>query len=92
MGHKIIRRNHPYMFNNLWFDISATILMMVDSPYQEQLEWIIRNVGTDRVLFGSDDPTTTLSESIEAFYKYNFNEDERTQILYKNAAALLKLD
>lgn len=91
-GHKLLRRYHPYMFGNLWFDISATILMFVDSPYQEHLEWIIRNVGTERVLFGSDDPTGTLSESIEAFNKYNFNEQERAQILYENAISLLEIN
>lgn len=92
IGHKIVRRNHPYMFNNLWFDISVTIAMVADSPYQEHLEWIIREVGTDRVLFGSDDPSTTLSESIEAFNKYDFNEKERSQILYENAARLLGIN
>ncbi|MDR1408152.1 MAG: amidohydrolase family protein [Tannerella sp.] len=92
MGHHLVRRYHPYMFDNLWFDFSATVIMAADSPFQDQLEWIIRTVGTDRVLFGSDDPTGTLTETMEAFDKYNFTAEERNLILYNNAAKLLRLD
>lgn len=89
--HMVMSYN-PGMFSNLWFDLSATIKIYVGSPYQEQLEWVIRNVGTDRILFGSDDPAVSLKDALEAFYKLDLTDRERDQILYQNAKDLLRLD
>jgi predicted TIM-barrel fold metal-dependent hydrolase len=55
------------------------------------LEWFIRSVGVDRVLFGSDDSVVSLSEALNAFYKLDFDDTERERILYKNAIELLDL-
>ena len=79
------------IFENVWFDLSATVKMYAGSPYQSQLEWIIRGVGVDRVLFGSDCPAVSLSAALEAFCKFDFDDTERERILYKNAIELLGL-
>jgi len=45
----------------------------------------------DRVLFGSDQPSVSLSDALNAFDKLDFNDSEREKILYKNAIELLEL-
>jgi len=79
------------IFKNVWYDLSATVITYADSPYKAQFEWVIRSVGVDRVLFGSDQPVCTLLEALDAFYKLDFDDTERERILYKNAIELLSL-
>ncbi len=90
-GFNLAQTMNPKMFNNVWYDLSATVNIYADSPYKSQLEWIIRSVGVNRVLFGSDNPIVSLSQALNAFYKLDFDETEREQILYKNAIELLGL-
>jgi len=91
VGFNLFRKAVPDAFENLFFDISVIAYLYADSPYQSQLEWIIKTVGVDRVLFGSDQPAVSLSEALKAFYKLDFNDFERERILYKNAIELLDL-
>ena len=86
-----VRILNPEMFANIWYDLSATVNIYADSPYKSQLEWVIRSIGVDRVLFGTDNPVVTLSEAVNAFYKLDFTETEREKILHKNAVELLGL-
>ena len=90
-GIKSVRGLNPGMFDNVWYDLSGTVSMYADSPYKSHLEWIIRSIGVDRVLFGTDNPVASLSETLNAFYKLDFNNSEREKILYKNAIELLGL-
>jgi uncharacterized protein len=55
----------PYWQRNVWFDLSATADFFADSPYAEQLRWLVRKIGADRVLFGSDYPFDTPAHAIE---------------------------
>jgi len=87
----VVQAQNPGLLSNVWYDLSATVNIYADSPYKSQLEWVIRNIGVDRVLFGSDNPVASLSEALNAFYKLDFNETEREKILYKNAVELLGL-
>jgi len=91
VGFNLFRKAVPDAFENLFFDISVIGYLYADSPYQSQLEWIIRTVGVDRVLFGSDQPSVSLSDALKAFDKFDFNDSERERILYKNAIELLDL-
>ena len=47
---------YPGWQRNVWIDISVTGLLFAGSPFAEQLTWVLRRVGTDRVIFGSDYP------------------------------------
>jgi len=91
VGFNLLKKSMPDVFKNLFFDISTTVYMYADSPYQSQFEWIIKTVGVDRVLFGSDQPAVSLSDALKAFNKLDFNDSEREKILYKNAIELLDL-
>jgi len=90
-GLNLVQAQNPGLFNNVWYDLSATVKIYADSPYKSQLEWVIRNIGVDRVLFGSDNPVASLSEALNFFYKLDFDETEREKILYRNAVELLEL-
>lgn len=77
---------------NVWFDLSAVATLYARSPFQEQLLFICRKVGIDRVLFGSDFPFFQPTEALAAVHALGFTAEEERQILYANAHALLGLD
>ncbi len=73
---------------NVWFDTSFTHGYMGE----HQMLSILRNHGTDKILFGSDSPWSGQEESLEAFCRLPLTEEERESILWRNAAKLLKLE
>jgi uncharacterized protein len=83
---------YPWWKRNLWLEVSVTVPLFADSPRRAELVWTLRKVGTDRVLFGSDYPAFTPSESIEAVRRLGLTREEQRQILHSNAARLLNID
>jgi uncharacterized protein len=81
---------YPWWPRRVWVDISGTAGLLAGGPYAEQFTWILRKMGTDRVLFGSDwvvhDPRT----AVEAVAALGFDEAEQRAIFYDNAAGLMK--
>ena len=73
---------------NLYFDISATVLLVAGSPLAEEFAWTLRNVGIDRVLLGSDYPQLGLGPTAEALERLPLSDDEKAAIRYRNARAL----
>lgn len=53
--------------NNIYFDISATVILVADFPLEEEFIWTLRNVGIDNLLLGSDFPQFSLQQTTEAF-------------------------
>ena len=83
-------RQFSYYQRNVWFDLSATAHTFVDSPYEDQLVWATRAIGTDRILFGSDYPVEVPAHAVEDLMRLGYSTAEQQQILHDNAAALLK--
>lgn len=77
--------------DNVYFDISASINIYADSPLEDEYTWIIRSIGVDKILFGTDFPTFSLTQTLESFNELDLTNDERKKILYKNAKRLLEL-
>ncbi len=75
-------------YENLYVDLSSSLYAL--SP-ETALE-LIHAYGSDRVLWGTDYPMWEASSEMEYFNKIDLTENERRQILYDNAAKLLKLD
>ncbi|MEO7983148.1 MAG: amidohydrolase family protein, partial [Bacteroidota bacterium] len=75
---------------NVWFDIAATASEFADSPYEEQLVWTMKKVGTDRILFGSDFPLYDPAKALESFYQLGLPDSIQKQILHDNFYNLLK--
>jgi uncharacterized protein len=79
---------YPFYPRNVWFDLSGVAPLYANSPYAEQLRWICRQVGTDRILFGSDFPLTELPAALAAVRRLGFTGAEEQQIFHDNAEAL----
>lgn len=50
---------------------------------------IIRSYGAERVIFGTDSPWASQSESVKNFNALPLNDHEKILILYKNAASII---
>jgi predicted TIM-barrel fold metal-dependent hydrolase len=74
--------------DNLYFDISAIVVLAADSPIEQEFVWTIRNVGIDRVMIGSDYPQLSLAQAVDALERLDMNRGEKDKILYGNAQAL----
>jgi predicted TIM-barrel fold metal-dependent hydrolase len=77
--------------NNIYFDISATVALVADSPVEEEFVWTIRNVGVDHVLMGSDYPQYSLEQNMSALDRLGLSDAEKATIRTENARVLLGL-
>ena len=77
--------------DNIYFDISGSVILAADSPIEEEYVWTIRNVGVDHVLIASDFPQISLPKTLAAFAKLDLTEEERAKIRSGNARKLLGL-
>jgi uncharacterized protein len=80
---------YPWWGRNVWIDISVTGAMLADSPFAEQFAWVLRKVGVDRVIFGSDYPVDDPLTALRAVNGLGFTDEEQAAILHDNAEALL---
>ena len=89
-----VLQRYPWYRNNMWVDLSAVAAMYADSPYRDLLVHVIRKIGVNRVLFGSDVPfaRTTSMEAIADVEKLGLTPAEERLILHDNAASLLGLE
>lgn len=78
--------------DNVYFDISAGVILAADSPIEDEFVWTIRNVGVDHVLLASDFPQISLPKTLEAFEKLDLTAEEKAKIRAGNARKLLGLD
>lgn len=86
-----VLRMYPWFGRNLWIEISGISHIYVDSPYVAELLWVIRKVGIDRVLFGSDFPLVTPLEAVADVERLGFMPEELRKIFYENSKQLLSL-
>src|SRR5688572_19069993 len=85
----LARTADGFGMENVYFDISGTMLLAADSPIEEEFIWTLRNVGIDHVILGSDYPQFSLARAIEALEKLDLTEEEKTKIREGNARRLL---
>jgi uncharacterized protein len=85
----LVRTANGFFANNIYFDLSATITLIADSPLEDEFIWTLRNVGINRVLLGSDYPQFSLAESLRALERLNLTEEEKLRIKYRNAMEML---
>lgn len=77
--------------DNIYFDISATVALVADSPIAAEFVWTIRNVGVEHVLFGSDYPQFSVARNVNALDRLGLTDQEQAAIRYLNASKLLGL-
>jgi uncharacterized protein len=88
---KAARTAQGLFADNIYFDISAIVVIVADSPIEDELVWTIRNVLIDHVLFGSDYPQYSLEQNASALERLSLNESEKTKIRFENAQRLFGL-
>ncbi|MBD9468000.1 amidohydrolase family protein [Pseudoxanthomonas sp. PXM01] len=84
----LARTADGFGFENLYFDISATVLVVADSPVEEEFLWTLRNVGLDHVLLGSDYPQIGLDVTAKALDRLDLSDEEKAKIRSGNAMTL----
>ncbi|HEV7270889.1 amidohydrolase family protein [Pseudoxanthomonas sp.] len=84
----LARTADGFGFENLYFDISATVLVVADSPVEAEFLWTLRNVGLDHVLLGSDYPQIGLGRTVDAFERLDLSDEEKAKIRSGNAMKL----
>jgi uncharacterized protein len=85
---RLARTAEGFLMDNVYFDISATVVLAADSPIEAEFVWTLRNVGVDRVLLGSDYPQFALTQTLDALDKLDLTEDEKAKIRSLNARKL----
>jgi uncharacterized protein len=81
---------HPFTPRNVWFDLAGIAPLYADSPYAAQLVWVCREVGMERILFGSDWPLTSLGDAASSVRQLGFTAAEQSLVFRKNADALFR--
>ena len=61
---------YPEYGRNVWFDFSSIARLYADSPFSDQLVWVCHQLGTDRLLFGSDYPLMSLVDAVKVTEKF----------------------
>lgn len=74
--------------DNIYFDLSATVVLVADSPIADEFVWTIRNVGVEHVLLGSDYPQYSLAQNLAALDRLKLTAEEKAKIRYGNARRL----
>jgi uncharacterized protein len=74
---------------NVWFDTSAIAVAYVDSPAQAELVWTMRQIGMDRMIFGSDWPVDTPGAALAAVRRLGLTAAEQKAVLHDNIASLI---
>lgn len=87
----LARTADGFALDNVYFDISATILLAADSPIEDEFLWTLRNVGIDRVLLGSDYPQISLARTVQALERLDLTEEEKAKVRDGNARRLFGL-
>jgi predicted TIM-barrel fold metal-dependent hydrolase len=88
---KAARTAQGLFAENIYFDISATVVLVADSPIEDEFVWTLRNVGIERLILGSDYPQYTLEQTVNALAGLNLDETENAKIRFENARALFGL-
>lgn len=84
----LARTAKDFFFDNIHFDISATAVLVADSPLEAEFVWTIRNVGIDNVMLGSDYPQLSLKQALDALEKLDLTAEEKRKIRWENADRL----
>jgi predicted TIM-barrel fold metal-dependent hydrolase len=88
---KLARTAEHFLADNIWFDLSAIVTLVADSPLQAEFVWTMRNVGVDHILLGSDFPQFTLAQTLAALDRLGLDDQEKAAIRYGNAQRLFRL-
>ncbi len=78
-------------YTGVYVDIAATLFDICDLWDIEFAERLLRKIGLERVLFGTDYPIFPYERYFEILDQMHFTDGEIEQIAYNNAAKLLEI-
>jgi uncharacterized protein len=84
----LVRTADNFFADNVYFDVSGTVLLAADSPIEQEFVWTLRTVGIDHVLMGSDYPQMPLGKMVDALERLGLTADETGKVLSGNARKL----
>jgi hypothetical protein len=84
----LARTADNFFADNIYFDISGTVVLAADSPLEAEFVWTLRNVGIDHVLLGSDYPQIGLGKTVDALERLGLTAEEARKIRSGNALKL----
>jgi hypothetical protein len=84
----LARTADDFFMDNIYFDISGTVVLAADAPIEEEFVWTLRNAGIDHVLLGSDYPQITLGKTVDALERLDLTAAEKAKIRSGNARRL----
>jgi uncharacterized protein len=90
MAYQVLRQ-YPWVKARIYHDLSWFGQAIAGSPFEDQFVWVMRQIGLDRVLYGSDWPQRDPAESLAAVRSFDLSDAEQEQIFYSSAAELLAL-
>ena len=80
--------------NNVFLETSFSLSVYENSSIEEDIAFVYKKIGSDKVLYASDYPYIDFNESLDRihnfFKKFNFDINSQKNILYKNAQRILK--
>ncbi len=79
-------------YPNLQFDCSAIVSHTAADFTDKDLTALIRDVGVERVMFGSDFPWFDPGDSAERLLRLDFSDEEKCLLLAENAIRIYGLD
>lgn len=88
---KMARTAEGLFGDNVYFDISAMVVLAADAPIEPEFIWTMRNVGIDHVLIASDYPQFSLKQTLDALEKLDLTAEEKAKLRGGNAQRLLGL-
>lgn len=89
---KAARTAEGLVGDNIYFDVSAIVTVLADSPVEDEFVWTLRNVGIRNVLLGSDYPQYSLADNLEALERLDLTAEELELIKVGNARRLFGLE
>jgi predicted TIM-barrel fold metal-dependent hydrolase len=88
---KVARTAQGLFADNIYFDISAIVVLVAGSPVEDEFIWTMRNVGIDHILLGSDYPQFSLEQNVSALDRLKLSESEKARVRYENARVMFGL-
>ena len=80
------------VLQNLYIDMSGTIGAFHGTPLWEGFRWVMREIGAEHLVFGSDFPAMDIGKTLAAIHALGFSEEEEKLILQGNMAEILDLE
>ncbi|MCP4643719.1 MAG: amidohydrolase [bacterium] len=78
---------------NVFLEVSVALTYFHETPFEDQFMFVLKQVGADRIIYGSDHPqkdmTSTLKASRAIFCKHGFSDEDQDRIFGGTMLSLL---